>query len=347
MKNTLSAVFDEARADELERLVRQNPAPEVPTDALAAIKKKVYARTGITKTKRLRAFRRPFWAAAAACLLLAAGIFFNKGFHDSGPSAIVPQPLPTDMDNILWAGNGLDDSDHADAFVAWNGWSMDSSLYETLNRANPTDFIAIVVRKTNAADRDAFAYRGTTFAQLQAQRNDLYRLSDNLLTFRKEGEWLKYGEQLYTTGTPDGEKWSKAFYDERVACYGADFIARYIIDGAVQTTRLQEDYLTCQQQISENAKNMAELLQAYHESTSGEVESHFARAGFHTAVRGGTVFLFAQKDALASLNMAHKQDYLLSLAVRAAFEGTDENHPVTDEVVTDACTPSDAYGFSR
>ena len=254
MKTTLSAVFDEARADELERLVHQNPAPEVPTDALAAIKKKVYARTGISKTKKLRAFRRSFWVAAAACLLLTAGLLFDKGLNPSGPSAIVPQPLPTDIDNILWGANGQDDSDHADAFVAWNGWSMDSALYETLHRANPTDFIAISVRKTNTADRDAFSDRGTTFAQLQAQRDALYRLSDNLLTFRKEGEWLKYGERLYTTGTPDGEKWSKSFYDERVACYGADFIARYIIDGAVQTTRLQEDWLACQQQIAENAK---------------------------------------------------------------------------------------------
>jgi hypothetical protein len=243
MKKTLSAIFDDAHAEELEQLVRQNPAPEIPADALVSIKKKVFAQTGIVQPKTIRVFRRPFRVAAAACLLLAAGIFFGNWFRSAGPAAVLPPELPTDIDRILWGGNGHDDSNHADAFVTWHGWSMDSSLYEVLNRAAPTDFIAIVVRKDNAADRDAFAYRGTTFAQLQAQRSELYRLANNLLAFHKEGEWLKYGELLYTTGAPDGEKWSKAFYDERIARYGADFIARYVIDGEVQTTRLQEDLL--------------------------------------------------------------------------------------------------------
>jgi hypothetical protein len=72
------------------------------------------------------------------------------------------------------------------------------------------------------------------------------------------------------------------------------------------------------------------------------VETLFARAGFCTVVRNGTVFLFAQKDALASLHIDDKPDYLLCLAVRAAFEDPDANRPITDD-----CTPADAPVFSR
>ena len=153
MKKTLSNIFDEANANELENLVSQNAASDVSADTLSSIKNKVYAKTGITKakTKKPIVFRWQSYVAVAACFLLVVGGIFGapsimKLFNNDQPSILVDIALPTDIDKIIWAANGQsnEDPDDANAFVTWNGWSMDYSLYEVLNRADKTDFIAIV-----------------------------------------------------------------------------------------------------------------------------------------------------------------------------------------------------------
>ena len=335
MKKTLNDIFDEANANELENLVSQNAASDVSADTLSSIKNKVYAKTGITKakTKKPIAFRWQSYVAVAACLLLIVGGIFGapsimKLFNNVEPS-IVDNVLPTDIDKIIWAANGQsnEDPDDANAFVTWNGWSMDYSLYEVLNRADKTDFIAIVVSKNNSAELDSFEYKGTTLIQLRAERDEVNLLSGKLLDFHKEGEWLKYGDLLYTTGTPDGEKWSKSLYDERVAFYGEDFIAKYIVNGEVQTDLLNEDYTVCQNRLTEISKETDELIKAYNASYVDEVEDIFVSAGACIKVRNNTVFLFVQKDELANLKVNNKENYMLSLARRSAFV------PLPDDVV--------------
>ena len=258
-----------------------------------------------------------------------------KLFNNVEPS-IVDNVLPTDIDKIIWAANGQsnEDPDDAAALVTWNGWSMNYSLYEVLNRADKTDFIAIVVSKNNSAELDSFEYKGTTLIQLRAERDELNLLSNKLIDFHKEGEWLKYGELLYTTGTPDGEKWAKSLYDERVTFYGEAFIEKYIVDGNVQTDLLNEDYATCQERFSEIAEEINALIKAYGESYVDEVEDIFVRAGACTVVRNNTVFLFVQKDELANLKVNSKDNYMLSLARRSAFDGSSTNTPTVDDSVT-------------
>ena len=57
------------------------------------------------------------------------------------------------------------------------------------------------------------------------------QLYEKLAQLLKQGDSLKYGEALYTTGTPDGEKWTKEFYEQRVDFYGEEFLAKYIVNG--------------------------------------------------------------------------------------------------------------------
>lgn len=52
MKKTMSIIFDEANANEIENLVDQNAASDVSADTLSSVKNKVYARIGITNTKK-------------------------------------------------------------------------------------------------------------------------------------------------------------------------------------------------------------------------------------------------------------------------------------------------------
>lgn len=74
MKKTLTNIFDEANANELENLISQNTAPDVSADTLSSIKDKVYAKTGISKSKAKKpiSFRWQSYVAAA-CLLLIVG----------------------------------------------------------------------------------------------------------------------------------------------------------------------------------------------------------------------------------------------------------------------------------
>lgn len=72
MKKTLNNIFDEANANELENLVCRNAAPDVSADTLSSVKDKVYAKTGITRSKIKKpiAFRWRSYAAVAACFLI-------------------------------------------------------------------------------------------------------------------------------------------------------------------------------------------------------------------------------------------------------------------------------------
>lgn len=348
MKKTLNTIFDEASAREIETLVSQNAAAEVSADTLSAIKNKVYAQTGITNAKKKKSFvfRWQSYAVAACLLLLVGGILSAPAvidlFRDVEPSILSDQVLPTDIDKILWADanppvNDTDkDSDHVDALAEWNGWTMDYSLYEALNRADETDFIAIVVQKNNSADLDSFNYNGTTWADLQARQAELRLLESRLIDFPKVGEQLKYGELLCTTGTPDGEKWTKELYEETVAYYGEDLIARYIIGGQFKADLLEEDLQACRNRISEIRIELEELQKAYRNSSVDDVEDTFVGSGVCTVARNGYVFLFVQKDELAKLEVDGKEHYLLSLANRTMYEGTsvsDPNANMPDDVI--------------
>ena len=343
MKKTLSNIFDEANANELEKLVSQNAASDVSADTLSSIKNKVYTKTGITKakTKKSFAFRWQSYVAVAACLLLVVGGIFSapsimKLFNGSKPSEMEDYWLPAHPDEIIWAGNNQsnEDPDDADALITWNGWSMNYSLYEVLNRANDTDFIAVVVRKSNSIDRDSFEYNGTTYGKLRAEQKDLHALREKFVDFPKMSEWLKYGELLYTTGTPDGEKWTKELYDNTVAYYGEDFIAKYIVEGELAFELLSADLLACEHRIGEISNEMVELNEVYHKSYVNDVEDAFVRSGACTVVQNGSVFLFVQKDELANLKVKGKDNYMLSLARRSAFDGSSTNIPTVDNSVT-------------
>jgi hypothetical protein len=67
------------------------------------------------------------------------------------------------------------------------------------------------------------------------------QLYDKLGQLLKQGDYLKYGEALYTTGTPDGEKWTKEFYEQRVEFFGEDLLSKYIVDGEFLRKSVESD----------------------------------------------------------------------------------------------------------
>ena len=56
-------------------------------------------------------------------------------------------------------------------------------------------------------------------------------LNEKLHQILLDGDKLKYGEILYTTGTPNGIRWSKELYEQKREFYGEKFLAKYIVNG--------------------------------------------------------------------------------------------------------------------
>lgn len=76
MKKTISDILDEAKANELEKLISQNGVPELSADTLDAIKKRVYVKGEFkgSEKKTPFIFRRWQYAACAAGVLIICAI---------------------------------------------------------------------------------------------------------------------------------------------------------------------------------------------------------------------------------------------------------------------------------
>lgn len=269
------------------------------------------------------------WASIAACfvLILSAVIVVPMLREDGHPSQ-----LPTDINNIIWDTDIGDSPAISIEIPLWEGWRVDSySLYQELEKADPDQYFALHISKTFW---DGFVYNGKTVAQIRQEKEDKYNLFEKLAQLLKDGDVLKYGELVYTVGTPDGEKWAKELYDERIEYYGEELLSKYIVDGEFNKAQVEED--------SSNAIAEAERLEimdddaykAYHSSYVDDTEKIFSEMGFYTVVKNKKLFVFIQKEKLANLEVADKGSYKLRLAKRRNYEHEEGDIPTYDDNVT-------------
>ena len=88
MKKTLNHIFDEANANEIDNLVKQNAVSEVSADTLSSIKDKVYTKTNLKKEIKTPKSVWLRFGAIAACFCLIVGVVFATGilnFSDDVP----------------------------------------------------------------------------------------------------------------------------------------------------------------------------------------------------------------------------------------------------------------------
>lgn len=158
------------------------------------------------------------------------------------PATENPTPQAPDYSSVIWAEGGFD-GDSVDiiesAASELNGKRICSSLSEAFDKYGDDSVFAIAAYSYGY---DAgFVYNGKTLAQYEAEERaawDKYELHYQLLKF---GDYLKYREALYLTGTPDGERWAKEYYDEIVSMFGQELISEYIVDGEFLEDKLTED----------------------------------------------------------------------------------------------------------
>lgn len=90
------------------------------------------------------------WASLAACfcLIIVAAFAVIPMLNDGDGNEIVDNVLPTDIDKIIWSSHLGSDSDSEDGYMEWNGFSVDTSLYDALQNYS-NEYIAVIMTRAN------------------------------------------------------------------------------------------------------------------------------------------------------------------------------------------------------
>ena len=130
-----------------------------------------------------------------------------------------------------------------EVFFLW--WKNRLSVTWRLNQAIESDpegtFTVIANYRPTTGDITDFTYEGRTLSQWATEAVEADLLPDKMAELLKMGDALKYGEALYETGTPEGEKWDRRLYEDKIAYYGEELLNRYIVDGEFLREALEND----------------------------------------------------------------------------------------------------------
>lgn len=357
MKTTLKNIFDRTLPCELEKLINTGITAETGIQGETAenIKAKVYKMTALSapavgignaKTAEkagnaekatVERAKKPFWrrrslAVMAACIALTVGILLSvpaiiglSGGSKPSPDDNTIGEIPVDENQVIWGVGGSNEQvSEEDGLAEWNGWAMTYSLYDALMRAGDEDYLAITVRTAGANEESGLYGLVQKIKKAEAEQEKAEKRREKLLQFVKEGNELKYGELLYTTGTPGGERWAKELYDSRIEYYGRDLIDRYIVDGEFLFGLLNDDLVECENRIGELSNELIGLRESYGKAFTDKVKDAFSDAGVYVTVRKSRPVLIIRKDKLAELKIKNKSDYILRQASRALFYGGDD-----------------------
>ncbi len=141
-----------------------------------------------------------------------------------------------DETKIIW-GDSHDDAD-SDAIEELNGNWVSYGLNNALEGASNNDVFAVLARPK---EDGTFQYKGTNLEKYYLAMCEERNLPEKLRQLFKDGDALKYGDALYLTGTPGGEKWAKEFYEKRIRFYGEDLLNQYIVNGNFLKDMLEAD----------------------------------------------------------------------------------------------------------
>ncbi|MBE6694901.1 MAG: hypothetical protein E7587_00455 [Ruminococcaceae bacterium] len=243
--------------------------------------------------------------------------------------------LPADIDSIVWADK-LDTASNGMP-MSWEGWRIEpyspssDKLQRELKSASPEQYFALHISKTFS---DGFTYNGRTVSDIAAEMQENELIFNKLLQLLKAGDRLKYGELIYTEGTPEGEKWTKSLYDKTIEYYGEDFLINYVFGGEFDRARAEADLASAEVKAKQLEEARQEIYEAYHRSCADEIEKIFSDFGASTVTKNGKLFVFIRKEQLATIEISDKESYILSLAKRRNYEHEEGDIPVFENSVT-------------
>lgn len=225
---------------------------------------------------------------------------------------------------------GADNIQSNDCCVFWwkNKIEMYGALYWAINENPEGRFNIVALYRPVTSDVTSFVYDGETLAELTIAAYDEEYMPLKMEELLKSGEDLKYGDALYKTGTPSGEKWDKGFYEERIAYFGEEMLSKYIVDGTFLSDRLKKDIAgfddyTAREKYKKayNAYLETVLLTAENQLSENDIECE--RAAY---MNNGLTFT-ASADELENLPLNDLENWY--------FDLVSDNLKNTSDVATD------------
>lgn len=299
----------------------------------------------VQKKRKRKVIAKTVTSMCCFCLvaLLGVGVWQSGLFGTTPPTTLDGEKIEgsnssqqdTDKPNnsvgvtpdatIIW-GNASEVEDMG--FVEWHGKQITMSLSDALSaEKNKGSLFAIGV---NFELNEKFIYDGKSLAQYSAKVDKENLLYDRLGELLKAGDSLKYGEALYKTGTPDGEKWAKELYDETVERIGEDLLAKYIVNGEFLKDKLESDIAEYDNQkpcqiAYEKARNAF-----YKSAVDKSIEQVKKQNINYERTSETTLIIFATADELSNLSLDNVLYFGLALK---DDEGMDMGESPTDDFV--------------
>ena len=145
---------------------------------------------------------------------------------------------------VITAGDNQKGSGTVEAsyYVLWNGRLNMTGTLKTAIDENPGSIYAVLAQyRPVTAEITDFTYEGKTLSEIAIEADNERQMPEKMKELLKWGDALKYGEALYESGMPSGEKWSKALYEDKVAYFGEELLGKYIVDGEFLREALEND----------------------------------------------------------------------------------------------------------
>ena len=118
--------------------------------------------------------------------------------------------------------------------------SVSGALYHAIEENPEGRFTVTAFYRPATAEITDFIYEGKTLSEWAIASEDSRFTLQKMHELIKQGEELKYGTALYETGTPDGIKWDKNFYEATIKYFG-ELIDKYIVNGEFLHEQLSKD----------------------------------------------------------------------------------------------------------
>lgn len=200
----------------------------------------------------------------------------------------------------------------------WNGKRIGYNLNKAIEQSEEDERLFICVSCSWDSWDEQFVYEGKTLAEYRAERDDEWELDRKLAQLLKEGEVLQYGEAVYQTGTPEGERWAKELYEDTVAYYGKEFLETYIVNGVFLREKAEGDYAVCMEHKTQEAYETA--CNAYVDQRLEEAEKQLKKQKIRYEVRAGSgyesygyVVMDVSVKEFASLSLDPLSDWYFDL----------------------------------
>lgn len=250
--------------------------------------------------------------------------------------------LPVGEEYIAWLSDNTNVYDKEASKTKWNGLNVSENLYDALQDIENDAYIAVIVRNDDDFLLSQFEFRGKKYEGYQREYEELMVLSNKLEAIAKEGEFLKYGDALYIEGALDGTKWSKEYYDERLAFYGSEFLERYIKDGEFLNTEVYRDMAATETDISEKLHTMEDAVKAYETHSTEKMYELFKASGYCVTSKNDNLYLFITKHDFSKLNIENAGVYDFYWASLCGYNGTTNLDNSSDDA---SSITGDVSGF--